>query len=261
MLTALTSFSPEGYELYGKRFIESFHQFWPADVQLICAWEGQPPQQDLCGFDLTASDPARAFLARHRTDPIVHGLLDIPPARWGPKAKKEGYSWRHDAYKFSHKVFAICRTAQLLEHGKLFWLDADIVTHKPIGEAFLHGLLPDSASLCYLNRQPYFSSELGFVGYNLERAEVEAFLMAYEYVYASDEFMQLQFWDDCNVFDQLIRRLEPVIAPIPHRSRSQPFDFSPLAACMTHLKGKRKNNHDYVKQAERERKNGLRGHA
>jgi hypothetical protein len=257
MLTAVTSFGPEGYDLYGRRFIESFHQFWPADIQLICAWEGQPPDQNLCGFDLTASDPARAFLARHRTDPIVHGLMDMPPAHWGPKAKKEGYSFRHDAYKFCRKVFAVCRVAQLIGHGKLIWLDADIVTHKPVSEAFLHSLLPDSVSLAYLSRQPYMPSELGFVGYNLERHEVATFLWAYEDIYASDEFQLLQHWDDCSVFDHLVRVLEPVTLPIPHHSRDQPFQYSPLAACMTHLKGKRKTNYA-SKDAARQYKTAVR---
>jgi len=175
----------------------------------------------------------------------------MPPARWGPKAKKEGYSFRHDAFKFARKVFAVCRVAQLIGHGKLFWLDADIVTHQPVSDALLNTLLPDNASLCYLNRQPHFHSELGFVGYNLERAEVAYFLERYEAIYATDEFLGLPFWDDCNVFDYLVSQLEPRTAPIIHHSRQQPFDTSPLAACMTHLKGKRKNN-EASKDAERE---------
>jgi GR25 family glycosyltransferase involved in LPS biosynthesis len=260
MLTALTSFGPAGYDLYGRRFVETFRHFWPSDIQLICAWEGEPPDRNLCGFDLTASDPARAFLARHRTDPIVHGLFDGKPAIWSTKAKREGYSLRHDAYKFARKVFAICRTAQLVEHGKLFWLDADIVTTAPVTSTFLHQLLPDSVSLCYLNRQPYAHSELGFVGYNLERSEVVHFLAAYESIYATDEFMLLQNWDDCNVFDHLVRLLNPVTLPIPHHSRNQPFDYSPLAACMIHLKGKRKTNVS-IKEAERIFKTNARHHA
>lgn len=241
MLTALTSFSPAGYDLYGKRFIKSFQRYWPRNVQLICAWEGEPPDRELCGFDLTASDPARAFLRRHRTNPIVQGLLDVAPARWGPKAKKEGYSWRHDAYKFARKVFAIARTAKLIEHGKLFWIDADTFTHSEVSETLLHYLLPDATSLCYLSRAPTYPSELGFVGYNLERREVATFLLAYEDLYASDSFMELPAWDDCAAFDHLVNTLSPATRCIEHHSRSHPFDHSVLGNCMTHLKGTRKH--------------------
>jgi len=260
MLTAVTSFSREGWELYGRRFVDSFRHHWTGEIQLICAWEGQPPDHGLCGFDLLAADPARSFVARHHTNPITHGLLDMPPAQWTAKAKREGYSFRHDAFKFARKVFAVCRVAKLIEHGKLFWLDADIVTHKPVSHVLLNTLLPDAASLCYLDRQPHFHSELGFVGYNLERAEVAYFLEQYEEIYATDAFLSLPYWDDCNVFDHLVRQLEPVVAPIIHHSRQQPFDTSPLAACMTHLKGKRKTN-EASKEAEREWKASRRLHA
>jgi hypothetical protein len=238
MITVGTTFSPEGYETYGKNFIESFHEFWPRSVKLVCAYEGEQPP-GVKGFDLLSIEPARSFFDRYEHDPFVKGKLEYPLSPWGPKARDKGYCFRHDAYKFSRKVFALAYLSRHVDMGKMFWLDADIVTHQPVTESFLHDLLPDKVSLCYLARERYHS-ELGFVGYNLDRLETHAFITAYERQYETDAFYADAHWDDCNQFDALVKKLRPKTKPIPHNSRAQPFDHSPLGRSMMHLKGLRK---------------------
>ena len=237
MLTVVTSFSPGGYEQYGQRFVETFRQFWPASVRLICAWEGVGPL-GLDGFDLLGSVKFKSFLERHKYNPVIAGLKE-GQQRWSPKSKLKGYSFRHDALKFSRKVFAIAQVAKYVQGGKLFWIDADVRTHSPVPERLLHAVLPDDVSLCYLKREGYHS-ELGFTGYNLDRDEARQFIGAYQWLYSSDEFLDLPYWDDCNVFDWLIEQTKPVVKCIHHTSQPQPFDNSILATCMTHKKGKRK---------------------
>jgi len=239
MLTVVTSFGPEGYELYGKKFVETFKQFWPPDVGLICAWEGPCPDTALNGFDLLETEPFKSFLERHKNDPVINGTKEALPAVWAAKARRIGYSFRHDAYKFSRKVFAVAAATKYLEGGRLFWIDADVTTNRPVPKQLLHRLLPDTISLCYLKRRDYHS-ELGFVGYNLHRKEARGFIAAYQNQYASDAFLKDQHWDDCNQFDYLVSKLSPTTKPILHARNMQPFDDSILGDYMTHNKGRRK---------------------
>lgn len=237
--TVVTSFSPDGWKLYGRNFVGTFDTFWPMSVKLICVWEGQPPRADLNGFDLLETEPARSFFARHQDNPAMHGRA---PHQWsGRKSKAEKYNFRFDAYKFAHKVFALTAAARYVEDGKLYWFDADVVTSRVVTLDLLHDVLPDHAAVSYLPRPDYSHSECGFIGFDLDKPEARAFLTAFESVYATDEFINLKEWHDSAVFDDLIARLRiSNVHHLTHNSRAQPFDDSVLGSCMTHLKGRRK---------------------
>jgi len=234
----VTSFSEEGYEQYGHRFVRSFVKFWH-DTRLICYWEGKCPPDVREGWNLPLLEPCRGFLARHADDPVVSGRQEDAGSPWGPKARKQGYSFRHDAYKFARKVFAIAHCARQLETGKLFWIDADVVTNRHVNAKLLEEVLPDWASMCYLPRARYHS-EMGFVGYNLNRRETHVFLKAYESQYASDAFLRDGAWDDCHQFDFLVEKFRPTCKEIYHNDRAHPFEASMLGSFMTHFKGPRK---------------------
>lgn len=237
MLTVVTSFSPALYEQVGHRCVESFSRYWPSDAELICYWE--KCSNGLLGYDLLDLEPCKSFLQRHEGNPVVAGKKPRDGCVWGPKARAQGYNFKFDAYKFARKVFAVAHAARCVNKGRLFWLDADIVTNAPVTEDLLKELLPDSVSLCYLPRERYHS-ETGFVGYNLDRQETHSFLEAFESLYALDAFMQVPQWTDSYIFDWLVAHRKPAVKHIPHNSMSQPFDDSELGSFMTHLKGKRK---------------------
>jgi hypothetical protein len=109
-----------------------------------------------------------------------------------------------------------------------------------INTKFLGQILPDSIDICYLNRGNSYHSELGFVGYNLDRPEPREFIADYERQYSHDLFLQDDSWDDCHQFDYLVKRRKPQCHLIDHNSMAQPFDNSVLGKYMTHYKGARK---------------------
>lgn len=238
MHTVVTSFSPSGYESYAHNFVSSFQLYLPNDVNLICAWEGVHPAADLNGFDLMSTEPARSFYNRWASSRIVKGQQE-GEKKWGPKARRLGYSFRHDAYRFSHKVFAVAAAARYTVRGKLYWVDADVVANRPITTRFLDTMLPDDCEMCYIPRRGYHS-ELGFVGYNLNHPETREFIKAYEQQYSLDLFLQDDAWDDCHQFDYLAKKRRPMCNLIQGRSVAQPFDTSVLGHYMTHNKGRRK---------------------
>ena len=241
MYTVVTSFGPLGWNKYAKAFVDSFYEHFDPHVALLAYWEGpRPPYGGLLpGYSLTELPASAGFLARHRGSLEVQGRRE-GRARWASKAKKEGYSYRHDAYKFARKVFAVADAARRQHRGRLFWIDADVVVQKPVSLEFLRERLPDEISLCYLKRR-LAHSELGFVGYNLELLETHAFITAYEREYAEDLFLDRAHWDDCSVFDALVAEIAPSTRRIKHHSEAQPFDHSVLGQYMIHNKGKRKD--------------------
>lgn len=207
-------------------------------VKLICAWEGQSPRRDLNGFDLLETEPARSFFARHEGNPVMAGKKPHP--KW-PWKKPEPYNFRYDAWKFAHKVFALTAASRYVEDGKLYWIDADVVTHKEVTIDFLDLVLPDLADISYLPRPNYTHSECGFIGFNLDRQAARMFLKQFEEIYASDEFVNLSAWHDSYVFDALREWTKPLAFEIVNNSKAQPFDNSILGTVMTHLKGRRKH--------------------
>lgn len=240
MFTVVTSFSQRGWNAYAHAFVDSFYAHFPEDVALLAYWEGATPEYGgwLPGYDLLSIQPCAAFLGRHVSNEIVQGKIE-GRAAWGPKARREGYSYRHNAFKFARKVFAVADAARRVGRGRLFWIDADVVVETQVPRDLLINLLPGSVSLCYLARNR-FHSECGFVGYNLDRLETRAFITAYEAEYAEDKFLNRPHWDDCSVLDALVKERNPSVKPIAHTDRAQPFDHSILGQYMTHLKGKRK---------------------
>jgi hypothetical protein len=153
-----------------------------------------------------------------------------------------GYNFRFDACKFSKKVFAIAMIAEHLAIGppaKLFWIDADTITHAPVPLALLDRVLPDGAALSCLARQGYHS-ECGFVGYNFGHTAATRFIKSFEALYHSEAVFQLAEWHDSWVFDWLRNKLQTPTHNIPHKSKGHPFVNSVLGDYMDHMKGNRK---------------------
>lgn len=240
-LSVVTSFGPAGYELYGRGFIDTFKQHWPRKISLSVYWEGEKPRDDIDGYDLLSLESCASFLKRYAGNMMVCGKVPHPRFPWGRKANASGYNFRFDAYKFARKVFAVAHAARHQKTGKLFWIDADVVTHSPMDRAFLERILPQDKSLSYLAR-PGYHSELGFVGYNLDHPTTIPFINEYERQYADDVFIEHYYWDDCNVFDRLVHTLRPPVKHIMSTSRAYPFDASALSRYMKHNKGRRKES-------------------
>ena len=126
-VTVVTSCSSAGWAQYGLRFLDTFHKFWPRNIALHIVSEDEivPPhsimsQREIMVWRLQTSDElARKFYDRHKDNLRCRGR-DVRP-----NGKTVPYSFRHDAWKFSKKVFAIKLVADCLvgagTRGKLIW--------------------------------------------------------------------------------------------------------------------------------------------
>lgn len=242
-IAVATSCSAKGFNEYGQRFVETYKEFWPADIPLYLVCEDElSPQKGLTLLRLQLSKAANAFMVRHQNNPRAHGrVMQDGDQGWKPKKIAAGYNFRYDAFRFAKKVFAIDYVARTWcpNGGRLFWVDADVVTFAPMQRELLERMLPPASALSCLDRGSYHS-ECGFVGYNLDHPAGLAFAAAFAGLYATDQVFELQEWHDSWVFDYLRHRLQIPTFAIPHRSRSHPFCNSELGAVMDHKKGDRK---------------------
>src|SRR4051794_11424573 len=78
-IAAVTTCNREGYELYGRRLLESFDRHWPASVTLHLYAEGFAPDVTsprIVAHDLLGAAPDLVeFRRRHAANPDAHGRL------------------------------------------------------------------------------------------------------------------------------------------------------------------------------------------
>ena len=243
--TVITSFHQEGLNQYGQRMINTFERHWPDDVNLIvCAENCQPKiaRPTTKVYDLMdVSANCRAFVERHRTNPLAHGQAG-PGDVWNPKK-----AFRWNAVRFAYKVFSVALCANNISSGWMIWIDADTHTHSTVTKSWLDEVCPESAMISYLGRGEKYHSECGWVAYNLDHPETRNFIADFVGMYNTDGIFNEREWHDSYIWD-LVRKkyqdqnvfhnLNPSYAD--KGLAGHPFINSKLGECMDHVKGDRK---------------------
>lgn len=201
--SVVTSFSQKGYLQYGRRFVETFNQYWPKEVDLYVYHEGSIVNNSIKNMNLfVASKDCKEFITRHQDSILVKGRMVNQPYKWKSNAVPVGYNFRYDAWKFCRKIFALAHAAENLKEGKLFWVDADVVTFSNVPLNLLDEVLPEKYHTCYLGRKRSHS-ECGFVGYNLDTLQGRRLIKDFAELYATDKFLVLEEWHDSYVYDYI----------------------------------------------------------
>lgn len=221
---AVTTFSAEGYEQYGKAMVRSFAANWPSEIPLhvYADWH--------LGFGRVAPEWQREFFRKWMVKPRARGM------------NGQKYNFRNDAVKFSHKVGAIIDAYERCESDVLIWVDADTVTHSRVTLDFLEGLFPEGKQIAWLDREMLYP-ECGFVMYRAKDAGIVALFDEWRGLYESGKLFDLQEWHDSWVFEQLVKKhgLKAQSLSGPEgRKTHHPFVNSVLGECMDHCKGNRK---------------------
>jgi hypothetical protein len=243
--TVITSFHDEGLKQYGQRMVNTFESNWPAEVDLIvCAENCQPKitRPNTQVYDLLeVSANCRAFVERHRNNPLAHGQAG-PSGAWDPKK-----AFRWNAVRFAYKVFSVALCANNISSGWMIWIDADTHTHSPVPLQWLEKVCPSTAMISYLGRGEKYHSECGWVAYNLDHPETRNFIADFVNMYNSDRIFKEQEWHDSYIWD-LIRRKYKDNHEFFNLNPSyndkglagHPFINSELGLYMDHAKGDRK---------------------
>lgn len=187
----VTSFSARGFEVYGRRFIESYYSVGN-DVPLVVYHDSDwpPPVEGPIYRKLYADMPPK-----YRELPWAHGVVD-------QRNEKPLTDYRFQAVKFSRKVFAITDLAD--ESYWRIWIDADVEFTKRFDEDFFQNTCYGLCS--YLGRTTWNHSECGFVAYNTFHPTMLCFLDEFRELYTSGKVFSLPEWHDSYVFDYLRKK-------------------------------------------------------
>lgn len=241
--SVVTTFHKPGYDLYGKRMIQTFIQNWPKDITLYVYHQDVVPSEsapNLVLRDLNQVPELIAFKNKWKDDPKARGWTNDSTRRHDDKKKKEGFRW--DAIRFSHKVYAIFDCVHNTDADILFWMDADMVCHSPITLDFIRKMSPSNIDLGYLGRKDKYS-ECGLYSLNLRSEETQKFLKEFQHVYddAENGIFTMREWHDSFVFDTVRTRF-PNIKSYNWSDGIVTGEGHPLINCewgayLDHLKG------------------------
>lgn len=246
-LSVITTFHKSGYELYGKKMINSFLQQWPKEIKLYVYHEDcivDESADNLIKFDLhsTCTDLV-VFKNRWKGIPKANGDVSADPVRSQRKDAGKGFKW--DAVRFSNKVYAVYNCSKICDTDWLVWMDADNYCHSPISTNELENFFPKNRDLCYLGRKNKFS-ECGLYGINLRSQSALKFLQDFvdHYNHAEQGIFLMDEWHDSFVFDEVRKKhqlselnwSEGLVTGEGH-----PLINSAWGAYLDHLKGNRKH--------------------
>lgn len=248
----ITSFNWEGYQKYGKRFVETWLEFWPKSIRLTVFYEGEQFEDfdfpsGISWHPIETVEFLPDFLDGCRRFPIFNGIVG------------DHYDINFDA-RMGRKTFMQVHAGRKYG-GKVFWIDADTVTTKHVPEVFLDQCLPDDKFCCFLGREGWYFTESGFIGFNASHPIANNFFRDYAHVFiVGSIFTQApQFnergqyvgggWHDCIAFD-IMRQMAyrnghegefvNLSAGVP-KGTMHPFQNCAPGEYMMHLKGDRKN--------------------
>ena len=230
----VTSFNEAGYERYGRAFVESFLEFWPKNVRLTVYYEGEKFDfnEGMSWHPIEKVEYLVDYLGSLRF-PIMHGIVG------------DNYDINFDARQ-ARKVFMEMHAMKTMR-GKVFWIDADVVTHAKVPFGFLDDCLPDDKFCCYLGRDGWYYTESGFIGFNGDHPIANKFYNNYVNTFVSGVNFTLPGWHDCYGFDAVRNILNQpwefrnLAEGLPHGTM-HPFVNSALGRYMDHRKGPRKES-------------------
>jgi hypothetical protein len=237
----ITSFNWAGYERYGKRFIETWKEFWSPSIRLTVYYEGD----EFNDFEFPSGmswrpieevEFLRDYLESLRF-PIMHGLVGDHFDMWfDARQARKAFMEMHAMRTYG---------------GKIFWIDADSVTVKHVPERFLDDMLPEDKLCCFLGRDGWYHTESGFIGFNGDHPKAREFAKNYLHVFITGAiFGNMLFgrpgWNDCCGFDAIRHVMGNGeeflnIAAGVREGHMHPLQVTAPGKYLHHLKGNRKD--------------------
>jgi hypothetical protein len=256
-ITVVTTFHPEGYSKYGKRFLESFAAKVDKRIKLVVyAEDVKPDNPDPSRIEILDAKQAlpklNAFKDKWGDVPKANGKCPFPERR--PRDHHKEFKW--DAVRFANKVYAVFDACEKAKDW-VVWMDADTFVHSDWSYEEFSELLPDTSWITYVGRGKGSASwpECGFYGMNLNDSWCQDFLAEFERMYedADKGIFTLDEWHDSFVFGHILNNMKKTApnvidytAELALRGAKtggggHPLINSRLGNWIDHMKGDRKN--------------------
>ena len=254
-ITVVTTFHPEGYLLYGQRFLESFAKRVDKRIKLLVYAEDivpdNPDPSRIEILDAKQTLPKlNAFKERWKDDPKANGT---PPPAIKARRRDWNKAFKWDAIRFANKTYAVY-DACTRSKGWCVWMDADTYVHSNWSYEEFKELLPENTYITYVGRGKGSQTwpECGFYGMNLNHPVCHEFLKDFEAMYedADNGIFTLEEWHDSYVFGELLKKYkefpshdysaEMYLREAKSGGGGHPLINGPLGKWIDHMKGGRK---------------------
>ena len=240
----VTTFNKDGFEISGKKMIESFDKFWSKDIPLNVFYEDMDQPKIRCSdriFFYNFNDEVKKWY-KFREKFFFKELIKLD--------NSVDSFFKYSASKFAHKVYAMHTQIEKKDCDYLIWLDSDTLTFKKIQTVFLNSLINEDSYLTYLGRDHInYHSETGFMIFNTNNKFHNIFWDKMMQMYDEGELFKEEQWHDCWIFDIVRRELEKKslkninicsLGLKKDDDKSNVFDNSVLGEFMIHFKGEKK---------------------
>ena len=265
-ITVVTTFHPEGYSIYAKRFLESFAARVDQRIELLVYAEGVKPENPdptrITILDQEATLPKLvAFKERWKDEPKANGDISQDPVRSRRKDSNKAFKW--DAIRFANKTYAVY-DACTRSKDWCVWMDADTFVHSDWTYDDFAKLLPDTSWITYVGRGKGSQTwpECGFYGMNLKDGVCQDFLKEFERMYedADNGMFLLDEWHDSFIFGHIINQMkqrhpnvldysaEMYLREAKSGGGGHPLINTKLGKWIDHMKGDRKNQGKSLKK-------------
>ena len=256
-ITVVTTFHPEGLELYGQRFLDSFAERVDKRIKLLVYAEDcmpfNPDPMQIQIIDAKQALPKLvAFKERWKDDPKANG---IPPDYIKARRKRDWHKeFKWHAIRFANKTYAVYDACERSK-GWCVWMDADTFVHSDWSYEQFKNLLPNDAYITYVGRGKGSQTwpECGFYGLNLNHPVCHEFLKEFERMYedAENGIFTLEEWHDSYVFGEVLKKYKNFpshdysanmyLREAKTGGGGHPLINGPLGKWIDHMKGGRKN--------------------
>lgn len=249
----ITTFHQAGYNLYANRMIDTWLANWPASVGLKvyaerCEVTQRAPNLEILDLESACPDLV-TFKNTWSSVPKATGDISGDPIRAQRKDHAKSFKW--DAVRFAHKVYAVFHAVKTAQSNWVLWMDADMVCHSAITEEFLDTMCPTDQDLCFLGRPGKFS-ECGLYAMQIGTKGTTRFIKEFQRMYndADNGIFTLGEWHDSFVFDAVRTRIDGLrqlnwserLGDLRRSPANSPGEGHPLinsawGAYLDHLKG------------------------
>ncbi len=232
-IAVTTTFPNNSFEIYGKRMLESYAKYWPAEIPMLASLDDNL-LLDQCRKILRTQDAIAIGREKDHQDFIDRNV-----------GKDHPTDYRKQAVRFCHKVFALKRALDAIMSAKaaneggaryLIWMDADVVTNRPVTLDEVKACLPNEGdAVAYLGRKDWDHSECGWLAFDLEKGG-DNIINAVAEIYKTDTLFKSEQWHDSWIWDRAIK-----MAKATNLTADKPgmdiWPHSPMGKWSTHFKG------------------------
>lgn len=235
-LAVCSTFPNNAWDVYAKKMLQSYVQFWPAEIPLLLALDDDLLLDDIKKIVRPQDAVAIGWTAEHKA--FVERN----------KSKDQPDNYRFQVTRFCHKIFALERALDAAINQKatgsespryIIWMDADVITQRQVTLSDIQACLPKPGdAVATMGRKDWPHSECGWMAFDLENGG-DAVIQRLYHAYATDEILQQKEWHDSWMFDVITKEnLAPKVTNLTaNASGMDVWPQSPMGKWSRHYKG------------------------